>query len=166
MLCSPSPFFLEFLNPVISTPLPLKKKKINNKEDSFICSALQRSQKTWCFLSPLCILQMHLLNMEECSFLYSQLKRIKTRIWGLEPGLLLGEKPHSVDADLILSLSSLRYSPAPPALTRALIALLHHLRVCVGGGSHNPSGWLDISPPPLFFSRENLLISAKLKSQT
>lgn len=85
---------------------------------------------------------------------------------GLEPGLLLGEKPHSIDADLILPLSSLRYSPAPPALTHALIAPLRHLGVRVGVGSHNPSGWLDISPPPLFFSRENLLISAKLKSQT
>lgn len=37
--------------------------------------------------------------------LCSQLKRIKTRIWGWVSGLLLGQKPKSSDADLILSLS-------------------------------------------------------------
>lgn len=48
--------------------------------------------------------------------LYSQLKRIKTRIWGLVPELLLGQKPKSLDANLILPQFSLRYSPRPSAL--------------------------------------------------
>lgn len=47
---------------------------------------------------------------------YSQLKRIKTRIWGLVPELLVGQKPKSLDANLILPQFSLRYSPCPSAL--------------------------------------------------
>lgn len=48
--------------------------------------------------------------------LYTQLKRIKTRIWGPVSELLLGQKPKSIDANLILPLFSLRYSSAPSAL--------------------------------------------------
>jgi len=70
--------------------------------------------------------------------LYSQLKRIKTRIWGPVPELLLGQKPKSIDANLLLLLFSLRYSPAPSAL--CICPYISTASFGIWGGGNNDKG--------------------------
>jgi len=93
-------YFLEFLNPANFPPF-------SNKKFFYVLSPSKKVKDL--------ALSLASVTSEDASteyggvfLLYTWLKRIKTRIWALEPVLLAGQKPKSIDIDPTMDLHSPR----------------------------------------------------------